>query len=175
MRIFLGILWVFFGTFCVTGLTAADADGSHTTLPFIEAKMQKNPRPASDYIDDPYPENICAAALLHFRNGRTLQLKPCPAWKLSPDKNYAALDSHQNERGLFIVDMDSGTLKRHILLESGPKCGSFVWSPDSQYVAFTVINPNYPSRYFTKLLKALAPVPRSGRAKQGRTVIKGPA
>jgi hypothetical protein len=149
-----GALGIFL-SHCATGAAAVATEG-RATPPSVEDVMAKNTEPRENYIDDPYPENICVSTLFHFRNGRTMEQKPCPDWLLSPDGNYAALSGRGNERGLFIVAMDSGTIKRHVLFDASTvrdldlfNPGKFVWSPDSRNVAFMVACRQYPK--LTKL------------------------
>ncbi|MDD5656624.1 MAG: hypothetical protein PHF00_05145 [Elusimicrobia bacterium] len=152
----LGVVWVL-GAFGIAGAMAAEANHGQETPPFVEDEMRKNPESRDDYIDDEYPEEVCAATVLHLRDGKTKRLE-CADWSLSPDRNYAALGRYRGELGLFIVDMGKGAVKRHILLDAskvspydeGPKCGGLRWSPDSRHVAFTVLRAGkYPTK--TKL------------------------
>lgn len=108
------------------------------------------PSLTSKVLDEDPSGSKTYEATIHLKNGQILKLQQYRyELQLSPDKKYVAFRRHNNELGLFLADTETGKIERHTLLvnEGYPEIGTFVWSPNSRYVAFTVCNQEkYPKR-----------------------------
>jgi len=84
---------------------------------------------------------------LHLLSGTKVPLEDCEKTELSPDRRQLALSGYKKEAGLFLMNTQDGTVKRHVLLQTQghPEIVDFAWSPNSRYIAFTVWNSDkYP-------------------------------